>query len=144
MTLRLLWALALAILSFGLASGSVAAGNGDVDREVVTIWSEGVRLEGDIFKPSGLSAAAKLPGILLVHGWGGTKSHLNQAYAPQLAKLGFIVLTFDFKGWGKSDGPLWLSSPLPSTEKAADVSVDARHVRLIVDPLSQLEDARAA
>ena len=87
----------------------------DVDHEVITIWSEGVRLEGDIYKPKGLQVGEKLPGILLVHGWGGTKKHLNRAYAPQFAKLGVCGLTFDFKGWGESNGPLLLEKSLPES-----------------------------
>jgi|TARA_B100000315_G_scaffold168602_1_gene157134 hypothetical protein len=54
-----------------------------VDHDAVTIWSQGVRLAGDLYKPQGLANDARLPDILLVHGWGGTKDHLGQAYARQ-------------------------------------------------------------
>ncbi len=60
----------------------------EVDHEQIAIWSEGVRLAGDIYKPKGMQAGEKLPGLLLVHGWGGGKQHLNRAYAPQFASLG--------------------------------------------------------
>ena len=100
-------AYALLLLCFN-AQAEIQA---DVDHEVITIWSEGVRLEGYIYKPKGLQVGDKLPGILLVHGWGGDKAHLQRAYGPQFAKLGFIVLAFDYKGWGKSDGMLLLSEP---------------------------------
>ncbi|MEH6582993.1 MAG: alpha/beta fold hydrolase, partial [Halioglobus sp.] len=86
----------------------------------------------------------KLPGILLVHGWGGTKEHLNRAYAPQFARLGFIVLSFDFKGWGESNGPLLLKGALPATEERSVVNVEVDHVRKIINPRSMVEDARAA
>ena len=86
----------------------------EVEHESITIWSEGVRLAGDIYKPKNLQPDEKLPGILLVHGWGGTKAHLNRAYAPQFASLGFVVLTFDFKGWGESNGPLMYTEALPA------------------------------
>ncbi|MEH6548636.1 MAG: alpha/beta fold hydrolase [Pseudomonadales bacterium] len=133
--------LAIALLA---SVNSYATTVQDVDHEVITIWSQGVRLEGDIYKPKGLAADAKLPGILLVHGWGGTKQHLQNRYGPQFAELGFIVLAFDYKGWGKSDGPLLLYEPLPQIEETGDVSVNAKHIRKIVNPLSMLEDARAA
>ena len=54
----------------------------------ITIWSDGVRLAGDLWKPDGLAADERRPAVLMVHGWGGTKSHLNQAYAPRFADMG--------------------------------------------------------
>jgi polyvinyl alcohol dehydrogenase (cytochrome) len=115
-----------------------------VDSESVEIWSEGVLLQGDIFKPAGMTPGEKLPGILLVHGWGGTKQHLNRAYAPHFARLGFVVLTFDFKGWGESNGPLLHRGALKPEEDRTDVIVNAEHVRRVINPLSMVEDARAA
>ena len=40
----------------------------EVDHESIVIWSEGVRLAGDIYKPKNMQPGEKLPGILLVHG----------------------------------------------------------------------------
>ena len=101
----------------------------------VTIWSDGVRLAGDIWKPDDLAAGEQRPAILLVHGWGGTKAHLNQAYAPRFADMGYVVLTFDYRGWGESDGKL---------VKAAGEAGAATEIRQIVDPLDQLEDIENA
>ena len=115
-----------------------------LDHHEITIWSGGARLQGDIFKPAELADDAPVPGILLVHGWGGTKSHLNMAYAPQLARLGFVVLTFDFRSWGESEGFLLTREPMKPVEDRTSVTVEADHIRLLVDPLRMLEDARAA
>jgi dienelactone hydrolase len=116
----------------------------DLEHRKITIWSEGVRLAGDIYQPDGLNAEDKLPGLLLVTGWGGAKKNLNRAYAPQFAELGFVVLTFDFKGWGESNGPLLLQEALPAVDDRAEVEVKAIHVRNVVDPFSMLADTRAA
>ena len=116
----------------------------DVQHETVTIWSGGIRLQGDLFKPADLQPGVKLPALLLVHGWGGTKDHLNRAYAPQFARLGFIVLTFDFKSWGESNGPVLIEESLPATEEMAQVTVTGKHIRRIVNPASMVEDTRAA
>ena len=43
----------------------------DVEHQSITIWSQGSRLAGDIYKPKGLKPTDKLPGILMVPGWGG-------------------------------------------------------------------------
>ena len=88
----------------------------EVANHPVSLWSGGVRLDGDVFKPADMKAGESLPGILLVHGWGGTREHLNRAYAPQFSALGFVVLTFDFKSWGTSNGPLLVGDALPDSE----------------------------
>tara|TARA_B100000315_G_scaffold255697_2_gene299768 strand:- start:11848 stop:12813 length:966 start_codon:yes stop_codon:yes gene_type:complete len=111
--------------------------------EAITIWSNGVRLAGDLWKPAGLKAEEKRPALLMMHGWGGTKAHLNQAYAPQFAELGYIVLTFDYRGWGESDGKLIRVGDKPADVKG-DFQLKVREVRTVVDPLDQLEDIRAA
>ncbi|NBC22676.1 MAG: alpha/beta fold hydrolase [Gammaproteobacteria bacterium] len=111
--------------------------------EAVTIWSDGTRLAGDLWKPAGLGPDERVPAILLVHGWGGVKSHLNQAYAPVFAGEGMIVLTFDYRGWGESDGKLMRLGEKPETD-AADMTLEVREVREIVDPIDQLADIRNA
>ena len=135
----------LAVLS-GVAmaqtdQGQVAA---DVEQRAITIWSQGVRLAGDVYRPSDMKADEKLPGILLVPGWGGSKENLKRNFAPQFARAGFIVLAFDFKSWGESDGPLLASAKLPSSDESVELEVMARHVRQVVNPFSMSADVRAA
>ena len=126
-----------------LAVPSLAAGP-ELDHHAITFWSDGARLQGDVFKPQGLKPEQKLPGIVLIHGWGGSKDHLNSAYAPQFASLGFIVMTFDFRSWGESDGFLLADNALPAVEEKSAITVKAQHVRSIVNPLKMIDDARAA
>ena len=116
----------------------------DVDHEVITIWSEGVRLAGDLYKPKDLKANEKLPGILLVAGWGGSKENLKRNYAPKFAARGFVVLAFDYKSWGQSDGPLIPIDSLAQTEEAIEVDLSAIHIRKVVNPYSMLADVRAS
>jgi len=116
----------------------------DVDHEVITIWSEGVRLAGDLYKPKDLKANEKRPGILLVAGWGGSKENLKRNYAPKFAARGFVVLAFDYKSWGQSDGPLIPIDSLAQTEEAIEVDLSAIHIRKVVNPYSMLADVRAS
>lgn len=111
--------------------------------EPITIWSDGIRLAGDLWKPTDLKADEQRPALLLVHGWGGTKSHLNQAYAPQFAALGYVVLTFDYRGWGESDGKLIRIGEKPA-EIDGPFQLEVSEVRTIVDPIDQLEDIENA
>jgi uncharacterized protein len=71
----------------------------------VTFYSEGVRLSGDIFLPNEAEGAARRPAILLCHGYTGTRDLYLPAIAHPLNDAGFVVMTFDYKGWGDSDGP---------------------------------------
>ncbi|HIG43759.1 MAG: alpha/beta fold hydrolase [bacterium] len=120
-----------------------AVGYAKPQQEAITIWVDGVRLAGNLWKPSGLGKTEKRPAILMVHGWGGLKSHLNQAYAPQFEDMGYIVLTFDYRGWGESDGKLIRVGKKPE-DAGEEYTVKVKEVRMIVDPLDQLEDIRAA
>jgi uncharacterized protein len=114
-------------------------------QRAVTVWSDGIPLSGDLWLPAGLGVADRVPGLLLVHGWGGLKSHLNQAYAPAFAALGIAVLTFDYASWGESPGPIVrMAEPVregQSLEARGDGYYEARH---LVDPLLFLENIRDA
>jgi polyvinyl alcohol dehydrogenase (cytochrome) len=136
--------LLIAVVLLTGSAASHASPQDEVDHEQVTIWSEGIRLAGDIYRPKRMQAGERLPGLLLVHGWGGGKQHLNRAYAPQFANLGFVVLTFDYKSWGESNGPLFYREALPAAEELTLVNVEAEHIRRIINPRSIVEDARAA
>jgi uncharacterized protein len=83
---------------------------------------------------------------VLCHGWGGsaTKQHLNQRIAPQFAAAGYVVLAFDYRGWGESDSRLVAEGEMPKPGEDGFVTVRARAVREIVDPLDQQEDIDAA
>ncbi|WP_298634133.1 alpha/beta fold hydrolase [uncultured Umboniibacter sp.] len=142
----------LTVLSRTLIVGLVAAIVGivsishasDVDRRSVTIWSEGVRLAGDVYTPKSIEEGQRLPGVLMIAGWGGNKSNVGRNYAEAIAAEGFVVLTFDFKGWGESDGPLVASTVMGAADESQTFMLEAQHVRGIIDPYSMSADVRAA
>ena len=49
-----------------LSTTVLAAGNSELAHEKITLWSDGARLQGDIFKPAGLAADEKLPVVVEV------------------------------------------------------------------------------
>jgi dienelactone hydrolase len=106
----------------------------------IDIWSDGTRLSGDLWYPKGLKSTDKLPAIILCHGWGGLRSHLNLYYAPELTKRGYVVLTFDYRGWGDSDSRLVIKGKMPEPDKDGIVTVRAQAIRELVDPFDQTED----
>jgi dipeptidyl aminopeptidase/acylaminoacyl peptidase len=79
--------------------------------EGVSFYSEGVRLAGDLFLPEGLRAGEKRAGVVLCHGYTGVRNLYLPDTAKALTDAGYVVLTFDYKGWGDSDGPKSRLSP---------------------------------
>jgi len=86
--------------------------------ESVSFYSEGVRLEGDLYRPKGAGADELRAGIVLCHGYTGVKSLYLPDNARVLTEAGYVVLAFDYKGWGASEGPRTRLAPF---SRVADV-----------------------
>src|SRR6266850_3115172 len=71
----------------------------------VTFFSEGVRLVGDLYLPDDLARGEKRAGIVLCHGYTGVRNIYLPDNARALTEAGYVVLNFDYKGWGDSEGP---------------------------------------
>ena len=65
--------------------------------KAIAIKVDQEHLTGTVVRPTTL-----VPGVLLVHGWGGTQEQYL-ARARQIAALGCVCLTFDLRGHGGSD-----------------------------------------
>ena len=114
-----------------------------VTRRAVDIWSEGTRLAGDLYAPRDLAADETRPTIVMSHGWGGTKALLANI-ASRLAAEGYLVLAFDYRGWGESDGKLVVQGDMPDRDADGIVTVRAREIRNVVDPIDQTVDIQRA
>jgi len=114
------------------------------DRKAIDIWSDGTRMAGDLWLPDGFGNGADRPAILMTHGWGGERSHLNNSYAPKFARAGFVVLTFDYRGWADSDSRLVIIDDQPKPDADGVVTVRARAIREVVDPRDQIRDITSA
>jgi len=119
-------------------------GHDGLVRRSVEFWSDGTRLAGDITWPKEFSAEKTYPCIVLCHGWGGVKAHLNPQIGPRFADAGYIVFTFDYRGWGKSDSRLIVEGEIPKPDENGLVTVKAKPYRQVVDPRDQQEDIDAA
>ncbi len=58
---------------------------------------------GDVYYPEGLQPGDTRAGIVLCHGYTGVKDLYLPDNARVLNQAGYIVLTFDYKGWGDSE-----------------------------------------
>ncbi len=83
-----------------------------MEKRTVNFFSEGARLEGDLFLPSDLKPGERRPGIVLCHGFTGVRSLILEDYARKFVEAGFVALTFDYRGFGGSEGPKWRLIPL--------------------------------
>lgn len=115
-----------------------------VESKEVDVWSDGTRMSGTVWKPKDLDTDEKLPALVLCHGWGGVRSHLNSTYAIKFASNGYVVLTFDYRGWGDSDSKMILQGEQPERGEDGMATVNVHLVREIVSPFDQLEDINNA
>lgn len=70
----------------------------------VEFHSEGLALKGLLHVPAGFNEYNLYQGILVTGSQAAVGEHLPQLYAAKLANQGFIALTFDFSGFGESEG----------------------------------------
>src|SRR5258708_1630640 len=89
----------------------------DVVVRAADILSEGTRMAAEVFAPK-KPKTEKLPTIIMSHGWGGTAAALR-ADALVFAKAGYLVIAFDYRGWGNSDARLILAGKKPQTKTAS-------------------------
>ena len=81
-----------------------AATDSGVSLEEVSFNSAGVNLKGHLFLPTGFNNTQKYPATIVTGSWTSVKEQMPDEYASLLALDGFIALTFDFTGFGESEG----------------------------------------
>ena len=73
-------------------------------KRAIEFYSEGFKLCGDVYTPDGLAPGEQRAGVLLCHGYTGVKDLYLPDNARVLNEAGYVVMTFDYKGWGESEG----------------------------------------
>jgi uncharacterized protein len=73
-------------------------------QRVVHFYSAGCKLEGDYFLPDDIKPGEKRPGIVLCHGYSGIRPLILPDYAQVFVEAGYPCLTFDYRGYGGSEG----------------------------------------
>lgn len=68
----------------------------------VIFYSEGCKMAALLYLPENVSHP--VPAIILCQGFAGVKELLLPAYAEYFCKNGYVVLNFDYRGFGGSEG----------------------------------------
>ena len=110
----------------------------DVSYRTEDVHSEGVRLTAEVFAPKSAPAGEKLPTIIMCHGWAGLAEYLRPD-ALVFARAGYLVVTFDYRGWGASDGRLIATGKKPEA-KDGKLTAEVKELRGVVDPIDQTTD----
>ena len=71
----------------------------------VTFPSAGLKLSGVVHVPDDVRPGERRPAFMVLHGFGSNKSSSNTMEPTQvLSSLGYVVLRFDMRGCGESEG----------------------------------------
>jgi dienelactone hydrolase len=116
----------------------------DVEKRPVIIFSDGTRMAGDLYLPKNRKTDEKFPAIVLCAGTGGTKGGTQARIAPIFARNGFVVLAFDYRGWGESESQLMAVDPQPKPDENNEMTIKVKALRWQMNYTDQTEDIRAA
>ena len=72
--------------------------------------ADGTQLAYDLYEPDGVAPAGGWPGVMLMHGLGGSKDDMA-AMGQVLASQGYAALAYSARGEGTSTGDLTLAGP---------------------------------
>ncbi|WP_425234361.1 nuclear transport factor 2 family protein [Ulvibacterium sp.] len=81
-----------------------AATDSGVTLKEITFNSNGANLKGHVFLPPNFDATQKYPAAIVTGSWTSIKEQMPDEYASVMAKDGFVTMTFDFTGFGESEG----------------------------------------
>jgi len=76
----------------------------DYERRDVTFVSQGLKCAAWLYLPHSQTASGKHPAIVMAHGWSATKEMYLDNFARRFARAGFVVLAFDYRFLGASEG----------------------------------------
>ena len=73
-------------------------------KRAVEFYSEGFKLQGDVYTPDDMAPGEQRAAVLLCHGYTGVKDLYLPDNARVLNEAGYVAMAFDYKGWGQSEG----------------------------------------
>jgi fermentation-respiration switch protein FrsA (DUF1100 family) len=104
-------------------------------KKTVKFYSEGQQIAGELYLPDDIQENQKLPAVVLCHGFAGIKELLLPPYAEKFAQNGLAALTFDYRGFGESEGE---RGRLVPAEQMADI----RNALTFAQTLPEIDEER--
>jgi dienelactone hydrolase len=101
-------------------------------------YSEGVRLQGQTIYATA-NQGRRLPTVISATGWGGVANSFRNV-AVELARAGYAVFLFDYRGWGGSDGRVILTAASTTGDSATSFTASVQELRNYINPWEQVED----
>ena len=98
-----------------------------IGMEEVTFASNGTTLRGHLFTPKDFDENKTYPAAIVTGSWTSVKEQMPDTYASRLAQEGMVTLTFDFRGFGASDG---------TPRQVEDINLKTEDIRAAVDFLA--------
>lgn len=83
------------------------------------VWftSQGCRLEGNLYTPDDFDPAKRYPALVTCNPAGAVKEHSAGLYSEKLRAHGYVLLAFDNRSWGQSEGfPRYTEDPFLKVE----------------------------
>jgi fermentation-respiration switch protein FrsA (DUF1100 family) len=76
----------------------------NIERRPVTFFSDGLRLDGELYLPGDLHAGERRPAVVPLSGYQGLKALQPARFARALTPHGYVCLIFDYRSFGRSEG----------------------------------------
>lgn len=83
---------------------------------VAQFFSAGIPIAANVHVPDDLQVGERRPAIVLCHGFGGIKDLALPDLARVFVEAGYVVLRFDYRGFGESGGTRFRLIPLEQVE----------------------------
>jgi hypothetical protein len=84
-----------------------------MSHRAVEFYSQGAVVRGEFLSPD---AAGKHPALVFCHGFGGIRQMFLNDFARYFADAGYACLTFDYRGFGDSEGERGRLMPLEQVQ----------------------------
>jgi fermentation-respiration switch protein FrsA (DUF1100 family) len=105
-----------------------------VERKV-GFYSAGLKLAGIVRIPGDYKKGERRAAVVLCHGFTGIKEWLIPPYAEAFTKAGYVTLTFDYRGFGESEGIRGRLIPMEQVE-------DIRNAITFMETLDEVDEDR--
>ena len=73
-------------------------------RQEISFKSKGLQCRGWLYLPDDIEGEAKLPAIVMAHGFSAVKEQALPEFAEKFSEAGFAILVFDYRFFGASEG----------------------------------------